>query len=58
MRLLLLCVATAFSSAPAFAGAFGASAPELDAGTLAAVTSGLTGAYFAYRIYRSRKNKR
>jgi hypothetical protein len=57
MRLLILCVATAFSCAPAFAGLGGPSAPELDAGTLAAVSLGVTGAFFAYRMYRAKTNR-
>ncbi len=42
---------------PAFAGTSPVSAPELDPGSLAALTSGITGVYFIYRVYRSR-NKR
>ncbi|HEY9717135.1 MAG TPA: hypothetical protein V6C69_06695 [Trichormus sp.] len=41
---------------PALAAAV-STAPELDPGSLAALTAGLTGAYFIYRVYRSR-NKR
>ncbi len=39
----------------AFAG--GASAPELDPGTLNALVSGLTGAFVVFRLYRGRKAK-
>jgi hypothetical protein len=43
---------------PALAGGIGpVAAPELDPGTLAALTSGITAAYFGYRIYRG-KTKR
>ncbi|HEY9716658.1 MAG TPA: hypothetical protein V6C69_04260 [Trichormus sp.] len=42
---------------PAFAGVSAVSAPELDPGSLAALTTGMTGAYFIYRVYRTRKNK-
>jgi hypothetical protein len=54
LALLLSVVACA----PAFAGGVAPiSAPELDPGSLAALTTGMTGAYFIYRVYRTRKNK-
>jgi len=57
MYLLLLLIAALWSCAPAFAGLSGPSTPELDPGTLAALTSGITGAYFVYRMNRA-KTKR
>jgi len=53
---LILFLVSFFICGPAFATP-APSTPELDAGTLGALTSGITGAYFAYRMYRL-KNKR
>jgi hypothetical protein len=45
------------SCSPALAGPNPISTPELDPGSLAALTSGITAIYFGYRIYRG-KTKR
>jgi len=44
------------ATTPAMAGI--ASAPELDPGTLAAVTSSVTAAYFGFRMYQARKQSK
>jgi len=56
MFAFLFLLLTAVVCFPAYAG-LPPSTPELDAGTLGALTSGITGAYFAYRLYRL-KSKR
>jgi hypothetical protein len=53
----LVLLLSVVACAPAFAGAAPVAAPELDPGSLAALTTGMTGAYFIYRVYRRRKNK-
>jgi len=49
---LFLIMLTVSACAPALAGASPVSTPELDPGSLAALTSGITGAYFVWRTYR------
>jgi hypothetical protein len=53
----LVLLLSVIACAPAFAGPAAPSAPEIDPGSLAALTSGITAAYVAHRVYRSRKNK-
>jgi len=57
MFAVLLLLLSVVACLPAFAGELPPSTPELDPGSLAALTSGITGAYFVYRTYRT-KNKR
>lgn len=55
MHLLFFCLGTLAFCAPALAGTNPSSAPELDGGSLAALTTVVTGAYLAYRVYRVKK---
>jgi len=57
MLALLVLLLSVIICLPAFAGPPPASTPEIDPGTLAAITSGITGAYFVYRTHRL-KNRR
>lgn len=54
MVAVLLSVASFLLCLPALAGPAPAPTPELEPGTLAAVTSVVTGAYLVYRLYRGK----
>lgn len=58
MFALLLALTSWILCLPAFAGGAPAATPELDSGTLAALTAGISAAYIGYRVYLRKKTLR